>query len=150
MIREQTAKKMPNPENLIPHRFKKGNKAGSKGRPRKFTTLLKDQGYARWEINHTIQAMLALNLEELEGILNSPDATILELTIASALKKGIGKGSIFATEMLISRVFGQPKQEVETTIIAEQPLFPDDPTIPGPYISEPGSEMIFIEGKISE
>lgn len=139
---------MPNPENIIPHQYKKGSRGNPKGRPRKFTTLLKDQGYARWEINHTIQAMLALNLDELEEVIQSKDATVLELTIANALKKGIGKGSIFTTEMLISRVFGQPKQEVETTIIAEQPLFPDDPSIPAPYLSESEAEIIVIDTQI--
>jgi len=139
---------MPNPENIVPYQFKKGSRGNPKGRPRKFTTLLKDQGYARWEINHTIQAMLALNLDELEEVIQAKDATVLELTIANALKKGVKNGSIFTAEMLISRVFGQPKQEVETTIIAEQPLFPDDPSIPGPYLSDPGIETIAIEGKI--
>lgn len=141
---------MPNPENIVPYQFKKGSRGNPKGRPRKFTTLLKDQGYARWEINHTIQAMLALNLDELEEVIQAKDATVLELTIANALKKGVKSGSIFTAEMLISRVFGQPKQEVETTIIAEQPLFPDDPSIPGPYLSDPGIETIAIEGKIQE
>lgn len=141
---------MPNPENLIPHHFKPGNRANPKGRPKKFVTLLGEQGYKRHEINQTIQALLSLNMRELEEVIQSKDATVLELTVANALKKGVTKGSVFTTEILISRVFGQPKQEVETTIIAEQPLFPDDPSIPRPFLSESEAEIVVIDTQISK
>lgn len=94
-----------------------------KGRPRKFTTQLKAYGYTRSEINDTIQTMLAMKMDELNAVDNHPQATILEKTIAGAMIKGMQKGTLYSIETLLSRAFGLPKQEVETTIMAEQPLF---------------------------
>jgi len=112
--------------NLI--KYKKGQSGNIKGRARKFTTLLKEQGYQQHEINHTIQAMMAMTLNELKEVWeNKKEATILELTIAGAMKKSIDRGSLYSIETLISRVYGKPKESVDMnqTIIQEQPLFPD-------------------------
>lgn len=114
---------MPNPENVRPHQYRKGTSGNPKGRPRKFVTAWTDRGYKRSEINDTIQAMMALTLEELREVFESPDATVFEKTIAGAIRKGIEKGSLYSAELLLSRVYGQPKQDIETTITVEQPLF---------------------------
>jgi hypothetical protein len=110
--------------NPIPNNkpFKKGQSGNPNGRPRKFVTTLKDIGYKRSEINDTIQAMLAMDKDELTDAMKNPKATILEMTVASAMKKSIEKGSLYSIETLLSRVFGMPKQEVEQTII-ERPIF---------------------------
>ncbi len=54
---------MANEQNLTP--FKKGEVANPNGRPKKYVTLLKEQGYKLAEINDTIQAMLSMDLDEL-------------------------------------------------------------------------------------
>ena len=110
--------------NPIPNNkpFKKGQSGNPNGRPRKFVTTLKEIGYKRSEINDTIQAMMAMDKEELTDVFKNPKATILEITIASAMKKSIEKGTLYSMETLLSRVFGMPKQEVEQTII-ERPIF---------------------------
>ena len=110
----------PTIENLKP--FKKGQSGNPNGRPRKFVTTLKEIGYKRSEINDTIQAMMAMDKDELTDVFKNPKATILEITIASAMKKSIEKGTLYSMETLLSRVFGMPKQEVEQTII-ERPIF---------------------------
>jgi hypothetical protein len=110
-----------NPD-IAQHGFKKGQSGNPNGRPRKFVTTLKDIGYKRSEINDTIQAMLAMDKDELTDAMKNPKATILEMTVASAMKKSIEKGSLYSIETLLSRVFGMPKQEVEQTII-ERPIF---------------------------
>lgn len=110
----------PTIENLKP--FKKGQSGNPNGRPRKFVTTLKEIGYKRSEINDTIQAMLAMDKDELTDAMKNPKATILEMTVASAMKKSIEKGSLYSIETLLSRVFGMPKQEIEQTII-ERPIF---------------------------
>lgn len=110
--------------NPIPNNkpFKKGQSGNPNGRPRKFVTTLKEIGYKRSEINDTIQAMLAMDKDELTDAMKNPKATILEMTVASAMKKSIEKGSLYSIETLLSRVFGMPKQEIEQTII-ERPIF---------------------------
>jgi hypothetical protein len=110
---------IPNEEQ---NQFKKGQSGNPNGRPRKYVSLLKEQGYKRSEINDTIQAMMAMDMVELKEVYDNPKATILEKTIANAMRKSLEKGTLYSLETLLSRVFGQPKQEVEQTII-EKPIF---------------------------
>jgi hypothetical protein len=105
-----------------PKPFLKGQSGNPNGRPRKYVSLLKEQGYKRSEINDTIQAMMAMDMVELKEVYDNPKATILEKTIANAMRKSLEKGTLYSLETLLSRVFGQPKQEVEQTII-EKPIF---------------------------
>lgn len=104
------------------NQFQKGQSGNPNGRPRKYVSLLKEQGYKRSEINDTIQAMMAMDMVELKSVYDNPKATILEKTIANAMRKSLEKGTLYSLETLLSRVFGQPKQEVEQTII-EKPIF---------------------------
>lgn len=101
---------MANEKNLKP--FKKGRSGNPSGRPKKFTTLLKDQGYKTNEINDTIQSMLSLNVDELKQVFDEKNATILEKTIANALVRGLTRGSLYALETLLSRSFGKPREQI--------------------------------------
>jgi hypothetical protein len=85
------------------------------GRPRKYVSLLKDAGYKLSEINDTIQIMMAMDLQELKGVYENPQATILEKTIASAMRKSLEKGSLYSLETLLTRVYGKPKETAEVT-----------------------------------
>jgi hypothetical protein len=105
-------KKGETPEGAMP--FKKGQSGNPIGRPRKFVSLLKDMGYNKQDINTTIQNMMAMSLEELADVFKDENATVLEKTIANAIKKGIEKGSLYTLETLLVRVYGQPKQEIES------------------------------------
>jgi len=96
------------------HQFKKGQSGNPNGRPRKYVSLLVEQGYKRSEINDTIQAMLSMTVEELKEVYTNPKATILEKTIANAMRKSLEKGTLYSLETLLSRVFGLPKQENNT------------------------------------
>lgn len=106
---------MPKPENLIPHQMKPGQTLNPNGRPKKYVTLLKEQGYKLAEINDTIQAMLSMDLDELKEVWQNPKATILEKTIANAMRKSLEKGSLYSIETLLSRVFGKPKETADVT-----------------------------------
>lgn len=98
-------------EHLIP--YKPGQSGNPNGRPRKYVSLLKEQGYKLAEINDTIQAMMSMDLEELKTVWDNPKATILEKTIAAAMRKSLEKGSLYSLETLLTRVYGKPKELVD-------------------------------------
>jgi poly-beta-hydroxyalkanoate depolymerase len=99
-------------EHLIP--YKPGQSGNPNGRPRKYVSLLKEQGYKLAEINDTIQAMMSMDLDELKTVWDNPKATILEKTIAAAMRKSLEKGSLYSLETLLTRVYGKPKETVDT------------------------------------
>lgn len=106
---------MPIPNEEL-NQFQKGTSGNPNGRPRKYVSLLVEQGYKRSEINDTIQNMMAMTVDELKGVWDNPKATILEKTIASAMRKSIEKGTLYSLETLLSRVYGLPKQELAATV----------------------------------
>ena len=88
----------------------KGESGNPNGRPKKYVSLLKDAGYKLSEINDTIQTMMAMNLDELAEVFKNPKATVLERTIANAMRKSLEKGSLYSLETLLTRVYGKPKE----------------------------------------
>ena len=102
---------MANEQNLTP--FKKGEVANPNGRPRKYVTLLKDQGYKLSEINDTIQVMMSMDMDELSDVYKNPKATVLEKTIANAMNKSLQKGSLYSLDTLLTRVYGKPKEQMD-------------------------------------
>ena len=95
-------------EHLIP--YKPGQSGNPNGRPRKYVSLLKEQGYKLAEVNDCIQVMMSMTLDELKTVWDNPQATVLEKTIASAIKRSIEKGSLYSMETLLTRVYGKPKE----------------------------------------
>lgn len=97
-------------KDIIKHQFKKGEVANPNGRPRKYISQLKEQGYKLSEVNDAIQALMSMDVEELNAVLENPKATILELTIAKAMVKSLQNGSLYSMETLLTRVYGKPKE----------------------------------------
>ena len=100
---------------IVKHQFKKGVVNNPNGRPKKFTTLLRESGYRIAEINDTIQVMLQMTIDELADVYKNPQATILEKTIANAMKKSLEKGSLYSIDTLLTRVYGKPKETAQIT-----------------------------------
>jgi tRNA A37 N6-isopentenylltransferase MiaA len=119
---------MPKPENIEPHKFKKGQSGNPNGRPRKYVSLLKEQGYKLSEINDTIQVMMAMDMEELKSVWDNPKATVLEKTIAAAIRKSIEKGSLYSIETLLTRVYGKPRENADVKTEMTIRLIDDDDT----------------------
>ena len=117
---------MANEKNLKP--VQKGEIRNPNGRPRKYVSLLKEQGYKLSEINDTIQVMMSMDMEELKTVWDNPKATILEKTIAAAMRKSLEKGSLYSLDTLLTRVYGKPKEQID---------FKGDNKI----------EVIFVDGK---
>jgi hypothetical protein len=98
-------------------RFVKGDKRINKnGRPRKWISEIKDQGYTLSEITDAIQVLISLEPDKLQEIRTNPQSTVLEITIASAIIRSIQKGDLDSIETLITRVFGKPKEKIEQDI----------------------------------
>ena len=98
-------------EHLIP--YKPGESGNPNGRPRKYVSLLKEQGYKLSEINDTIQVMMSMDVTELKLVYDNPKATILEKTIAGAMNKSLQKGSLYSLDTLLTRVYGKPKEQMD-------------------------------------
>jgi len=96
--------------------IKKGEVRNPNGRPKKLKGLLQREGYKISEINDTIQIMMNMDVEELKKIFSDPKSTILEMTVANALRKSMEKGKLDSMETLLTRVYGKPKEKVEQEI----------------------------------
>ena len=102
---------MANNHNLIP--AKKGEVRNPNGRPRKYVSELRAQGYKVSEVNDAIQVLMSMTIEELKEVYTNPKATVLEKTVAGAIRKSIEKGSLYSIETLLTRVFGKPKEQMD-------------------------------------
>ena len=96
--------------------LQKGETANPNGRPRKYISQLKDQGYKLAEVNDCIQAIMSMSLDELKDVWDNPKATILEKTIANALMTSLKKGSLYSIDTLLTRVYGKPKETSDVTM----------------------------------
>lgn len=97
----------------------KGETMNPNGRPRKYVSTLRESGYKLSEINDCIHVMMAMTLDELKEAFENKNATVLEKTIAAAIKKSIEKGSLYSIETLLSRVYGKPKEQVDMNMDAD-------------------------------
>ena len=103
----------------IEPRWQKGESGNPNGRPKKYVSALKEQGYKNSEINDCILVMISMDLDELKEVWQNPRATILEKTIANALRKSLEKGSLYSIETLLSRAVGKPKESIDHTTNGE-------------------------------
>jgi hypothetical protein len=92
---------MPKPENVIPHKFKKGQSGNPNGRPRKLP-----------ELDKLLADVLG---EEKDGITAGE-------AILKAIRAKAAKGDVRAAELLLDRAYGKPKQTSETTLKTTEPL----------------------------
>ena len=107
----------------FPHdgkKFEPGQSGNPNGRPRKFVSTLKEQGYKLSEINDTLMALLSMDMNELKQVYDNENATVLEKAVAGALLKSIEKGSLYNIETIITRAMGKPKESVDVTSQGEK------------------------------
>ena len=93
--------------------FVKGQSGNPKGQPRKLASQLKLIGYTKAEAADTINSMLAMTMDELKQIFENQNSTILEKTIANALKKSLEKGSLYSIDTLLIRTHGKPTEMID-------------------------------------
>lgn len=105
-------------------RPEKGETMNPNGRPRKYVSQLKEQGYKLNEIVDCQLAMLAMTLDELANVFNNPRATVLEKAVASAIRSDMKKGKLESIEVMLSRAYGKPVSRQELTGGNGEALFP--------------------------
>ena len=101
------------------HKFPKGESGNPNGRPKKFTTLLKEHGYSLSEVNDSIQAIMSMDEKQIKEVLKNEEATMLEKTVARAIIKSYEKGSLYSIDTLLNRVYGKPKETINQTVEAK-------------------------------
>jgi hypothetical protein len=114
----------PQPHGGSLTRPKKGETMNPNGRPRKYVSTLREDGYKLAEINDCIQVMMAMTMDELKAAYENPTATVLEKTIANAMKKSLEKGSLYSIETLLTRVYGKPKETIKSNISIDNQSLP--------------------------
>ena len=55
--------------------------------------------------------MMAMDLDELKSVWDNPKATILEKTVANAMRKSLEKGSLYSIETLLTRVYASQRKQ---------------------------------------
>jgi len=96
---------MPKPENVIPHKWKKGQSGNPAGRPKL----------------PNLQEILAKVLGD-----EKDEKSAAEAILAAMRSKAI-RGDVRAAELLLDRAYGKPKQDIElegsfNTVIMPQPV----------------------------
>jgi hypothetical protein len=109
------AKRIKQEHGGVIQNWEKGVSGNPNGRPRKYVSLLKEQGYKLAEVNDCIQAIMSMDMQELKSVWDNPKATVLEKTIAGALRKSLEKGSLYSIDTLVTRVYGKPKETAHIT-----------------------------------
>ena len=112
---------MANDHNLIP--AKKGEVRNPNGRPKKIENILKDFFLSEYNIklsasqtNDIIKSILSKSRSELVELAKNEDLPFWISMIAKKATRDYDKGSIHLLELLFDRVYGKPKETIESTV----------------------------------
>ena len=63
-----------------------------------------------------------MDIQELKEVWDNPKTTILEKTIAGAMRKSIKNGSLYSLDTLLTRVYGKPKEQANIDITSDNTI----------------------------
>lgn len=106
---------MPKPENIEPHKFKKGQTGNPNGRPKKVITRLEELIGRKFDVQVTkadkmqiIESLLELSLEQLKTIATDKDTPVFMVLIANAIRGDIERKNLTTANDLLNRLYGKP------------------------------------------
>lgn len=105
---------MPNPDNLIGKGFDAHpehiNRAG---RPKKWQSELLEMGYTKSQQDACYSGLLGQTVSKVMELRDDETQDFLIRNTAKAMIKAWEKGTLYVTETMITRTFGQPKESVD-------------------------------------
>lgn len=112
---------MPNPENVKPFEFKKGQITNPDGRPKSIASRLKELGYlghnekllTRSQIEELIRLTLSKTKAELTEMAKDPNVPYWITLIANAAAKNAQKGTIDILGFSLDRTIGKATTPIE-------------------------------------
>jgi hypothetical protein len=112
-------------QHLDKYKWQKGQPSPNKqGRPKALKTILNNQfSMTPTQCNDVILSMLGMTKAQIETQTNNPDTPMFEKIIGKAMIKSYNNGSLYALESLLNRSIGLPKQQIDTTLTTEKPIF---------------------------
>lgn len=110
---------------LTKYQFQKGQPSPHpEGRPKSLKTILNSQfAMTQTQCNDAILSLLGMTQAQIEQEMNNPNSPMFTRIISKAMIKSYNNGSLYALESLLNRSIGMPRQQTETKITAEQPIF---------------------------
>jgi len=103
--------------------WKKGETGNPNGRPKSMETIIteyfldeKNMKLTKTQVQDIIKNILSKNRNDLTELANNEDLPFWIALIAKKAKRDFEKGSIHILDVLFDRVYGKPKEEVDTNI----------------------------------
>jgi len=103
--------------------WKKGETGNPNGRPKSMETIIteyfldeKNMKLTKTQVQDIIKNILSKNRNDLTDLANNEDLPFWIALIAKKAKRDFEKGSIHILDVLFDRVYGKPKEEVDTNI----------------------------------
>ena len=115
----------PKTDHLNDFKWKRGNVSPNpNGRGKSLKTMLKTEyNLTQSQTNDILLSLLTLNKSEIENMCNDENEMMLNRIVCKALMKSYNNGSLYALESLLNRTQGLPRQQMDTTITSNQPIF---------------------------
>jgi hypothetical protein len=104
---------MANENNLKP--FPKGRSGNPSGRAKGDIELQKIKSLTKKEVKEIGDLIVKGNLEQLKSKSNDPNASVLTVWFASVAIKSINRGDMGSLNVLLDRLIGRVKDDVEVT-----------------------------------
>jgi hypothetical protein len=123
---------MAKEDNLV--KFKKGQSGNPAGRPKKVETVLKNYFFdehnlklSKGQTQDIIRVILGKTRSQLVELAKNDELPFWVSLIVNKAQRDYKKGSMHVLDVLFDRVYGKPKEEIETTNSTNIQLLQNNP-----------------------